>query len=228
MPAKSKAKGKRKPAVKKKLPEKLSPLQAQKTLDMEFANLAKKVRDGRTLTQAERVALHQYANQGKDVGGESGPGAPVDVVRSKTKLADALGVSRRTLQNHWNDPGRPNARSDGAYDLLSFRQWAIAAGFGKAEEMGGEELPTKQELEARHLLVRIDIAQLNLAQKRKELIPRKDHRQGLRWLASIFVNALDDLPERLGLLGVSLEGVEIAEAECQRTKQQVQQVIEKG
>lgn len=206
----------------------LSADEARKTLDMEFSNLANKVRSGRTLTKAERVALHQVAYGSENTDSGSLEASPVDVVSTKTALAKVLGVSRRTLQNHWNDPGRPSARSDGAYDVMQFRQWSIAAGFGKSEEMTSDVLPPKQELEARLLLIKIDHASLALSQKRKELIPRSDHRAGLKWLAAIFTQALDGIPERLALRGVNESTRELVLLECKETKEQIARFIAKA
>jgi hypothetical protein len=118
--------------------------QADKLVRRNISNLVKKVAEGRTLTQSE-LALVQAAAEGSD------PTTAKAWASDQVELAEALGVTRKTIQR-WREDGAPSPESDGRWSVTAWKAWMQANGKHGKED----NTPSRQQLEAKRLLLMND------------------------------------------------------------------------
>ena len=134
--------------------------QADQILRADFANIVRKVKNGKPLTSQERALLQARAS-----GQMEGPAR----VTTKVQLAKLLGVSRRGLQNWTNLEGWPKANPDGSWDLVACREFVRGHGLKPSEE-----LPETERLKARRLLAQCRKLEVEIGQREAKLIERDD------------------------------------------------------
>src|SRR5690606_10424110 len=125
----------------------ITPELAQKALRVEAANVLKKLEGGKTLNASERALIQSIAEGGS-------PDEALAWAKTKVELANALGISRMTL-DRWlklkrNRPPRPAA--DGRWNVVEWKRWMKETGRGggvDGDELD-EELP---RLNAKRLLL---------------------------------------------------------------------------
>ena len=99
------------------MPE-IDPKLAQKVLDADLANMAKRVQEGKNLTANQRAHFMQAT--GQIALPESG------VAKNKVELAGILGVTRQTIYKWQKHEDCPVPNSDGTYN--------IADGFARPQD----------------------------------------------------------------------------------------------
>jgi phage terminase Nu1 subunit (DNA packaging protein) len=168
---KKKAPARKRAPAKKAAPSKpSSPITAdiaERLLRADLANIVRKVKSGKTLTAQERRTL-QAASDGDD-----DATAPA-FVKNYTELAEILGVTRRTLQDWRKMEGAPQAASNGEHDVAAwqdFQRRIGGKGAAQPEDTEAEDgLPTEPILKRRKLLLFCREKEMQLAEKRGELI----------------------------------------------------------
>ena len=143
---------------------------AERILAADFKNIVKKVKDGKTLTQAELARVQSRASKAMD--------ASVTTARNVTELASVLGVARQTL-NRWRKlDGAPEPRPNGSHSVVEWRQ------FMAANDLEGTAVSTDLEaLKARKLLADIEDRELRTAVRKGEFVPLEQVR--LDWMACV-------------------------------------------
>lgn len=94
---------------------------ATRILRADAANLAKKVKAGRTLTAPERQLLLNIRR------GENSPSALIHS-SSQAALAKVLGVKQATIAKYRKRAGNPGKRSDGDYEIEAWRRFLTQCG----------------------------------------------------------------------------------------------------
>jgi hypothetical protein len=140
-------------------PAGLTAEQATKLIRADIGNITKKVLSGRTLSTAERALLQSVA-KGEDEG-EAGSGW----AHSQVELAEALGVDRKTVQRWLKEPGVPETRSDGRYNVVEWREWGAKNG------KKVEALPSQTVLKAKQLMLQNDKLERQLRILDREYVP---------------------------------------------------------
>ena len=127
--------------------------------------------------------------------------------KNLTELAAVLGVSRKSLTRWRESADFPPPRSDGRFEVAQVREWIAAnakcSGSGRDVPLG--DVPADlaglsyMELKQREIIVKIKIQELELAQKRKELVSLEEAKE-------ICVEILKPISQRLknmaALLGI--------------------------
>ncbi|NDD52882.1 hypothetical protein EBZ39_03210 [bacterium] len=133
---------------------------AKELLEKDLANIAKRVSAGYKLTKAERALLNVHAAQNPDAG--------QTYAGSYVELADALGVSRRTIQEWRKRPHAPTPASDGRHDVMAWRVYMRQHGLAQHTE------PTtldEDQLKTRKLLAEVEERELKVAIKKEQYVP---------------------------------------------------------
>ena len=148
----------------------ISPEAADRILSADFKNIVKKVKDGKTLTQAELARVQSRAAQARD--------NSLTTASSLTQLASILGVARQTL-NRWRKlDGAPVPKSNGSHSVIEWRQ------FMAANDLEGNSSSTDLEaLKARKLLADIEDRELRTAVRKGEYVAVEQVRQ--EWTTQI-------------------------------------------
>jgi hypothetical protein len=87
----------------------------------ELRAILAKQQEGKTLTKADKDTLDKLTVKSKS-------GAGGTYVSSQVKLAEAIGVDRKTLWRWKKNPSFPKARADGRYNVQEVVQWKEANG----------------------------------------------------------------------------------------------------
>src|SRR5437867_2355602 len=151
-------------------PVSLTAEQAAILLKGDLRNLAKKVQQGKTLSESERNLLQSTLS------GET-PSAD-EYAKNAVELAAMLGVDRKTVQRCRKIDGNPGVRPDGRYHVPSWRAWKLAR---QGDGSEGEEL-SQSILRARQILLQNQKLAFQLAVLRREYVPDSDVE---KWGASL-------------------------------------------
>ena len=148
----------------------LPPDAAEKIIAADFRNIVKKVKEGKTLTQAELARVQSRASQARDTS--------ITVARSLAELASVLGVARQTL-NRWRKiDGAPLPKPNGSHSVVEWRQ------FMQAHYLEGNSASTDMDaLKARKLLADIEDRELRTSVRKGEYIPLEQVR--LDWTTCV-------------------------------------------
>lgn len=133
---------------------------AEKILTADFANLIKKVQRGKTLTAQERQLV-----QARSLGVDSATAK----AKNKVELAQILGVSRKTIDRKAKDPDSPKPAANGEWDVVAWREFLKHKGIA-----GKEDLPEKERLSARRLLVQCERLEFELDMRKREYVRRAE------------------------------------------------------
>lgn len=146
----------------------LTPELAKKALLVEAGNVLLKLKAGKTLTAGERALIQSVAE------GEN-PGEAKAWAETKVELANALGVSRMTI-DRWvklKRNGPPKAEANGRWSINEWKRWMKQTGRGGGLDGDAldDELP---RLNAKRLLLINERLELDNAERRGELISREE------------------------------------------------------
>lgn len=122
-------------------PTTISKHDAINLLSQNFANMQKKVANGKTLPASELVVVKKIL-EGDNLGGfvESATtpaGKEKNFAKKQSELAEAVGVDRRTIQRWLKEPGNPGKRDDGRYEISAWKHYAKLKGHNTGEDDGG-------------------------------------------------------------------------------------------
>lgn len=141
----------------------LSRRQAEILLRSDLANLAKKVKAGKTLTAGERNLLQSALGGGK--------ASTAEYVDNVTELAEILGVTRQTIGNWKKIEGNPGTKADGRYHVPSWREFQRLR--GHTDDAAAEDAPISvATAKARQILLQNERLEMRILRERGDLIPK--------------------------------------------------------
>lgn len=196
----------------------LPPEVARKLLNKDFANLIKRVHEGKKLTRAERTMLQNLAD------GADHSSAPTHA-RNYVELAEILGVSRQSLGAWRRRKDSPKPAANGLHDVGAWHK------FMSLYNLKGATLPESDEetrLKARKLLAEVEERELRVAVKKGLYAPLDVVKQ--EWTTRIgrAVHLLrnkfeSELPPILS--GLDAAGIQ---EECRRAIDEVMTILHEG
>jgi len=149
----------------------ITPEMAEKILAKDYANIVKKVSEGKPLSKAERDLIRAKADSIAD--------DSVTIAKDLTELADLLGVSRQTLYAWKKLDGAPDANANGSHSVIAWRQFVKTQGLHP-----GKGATDKQDaLKARKLLAEVEQRELRTALLKGEYVPLEQVR--LEWTTCV-------------------------------------------
>lgn len=182
-----------------KPPVTISPAHAELLLRRNLANLANKVKDGKTLSSKE-LALLESA-----LAGESAPTA-TEYADTQDELAKILGVSRKTIGRWRKIEGNPGAQPDGRLHVPSWRAFKATRPSGELDDC---DAATASQAKAQQILLQNEKLKVQIAILRKLYMPCAEvERIGGELGASI-----RKIVSTIHLAAPSVVGVSVAEAE---------------
>jgi len=184
----------------KQEPGGISPEQAAKVLAADLANMVKKVASGQTLSPRERELLQNVSHRGKAA--KEGDG----LVKNHTHLAEALGVSRRTIIRYSKREDAPRPRPNSSHSVSEWRKF-----LAKHNVVDDEEDLSSTELKAKQILLQNQKLEHQLAVLRGEYMATVDVEQ---MVASMVEQAKRVLLSGPASLAPQVVGMTIPEAEA--------------
>lgn len=152
-------------------PQSITPEVAERILAKDYANIVKKVSEGKPLTKVERELIRAKA--------ESITEDSVTVAKDLTELASVLGVSRQSLYTWRKLEGAPGPAANGSHSVIAWRM------FMKQRDLnGGRSAIDKQEaLKARKLLAEVEQQEIKTAILKGEYVPLEQVR--VEWTTQV-------------------------------------------
>lgn len=147
------------------MPEPISKSAADIILDADFKNIVQKVKDGKTLTNAERARVQARA---------AGSTEELAYAHTVVELAAALGVTRRTIATWRKMEGSPQPTANGSHDVAAWRDFVNAHGLKGAIDSSADNT---EALKARKLLAEVEERELKVAIKKGEYVRIEEVRQ---------------------------------------------------
>ena len=111
---------------------------AQKVLDADLANMAKRVNEGKNLTANQRAHFMQATGQM--------PLPETGLAKNKVELAAILGVARQTIYKWTKLDEAPSPNQDGTHNIADWLAFVKMRHLKGAEEEGGMALPDRKLL----------------------------------------------------------------------------------
>lgn len=146
----------------------ITPDMAEKILAKDYANIVKKVTEGKPLTKVERDLIKAKADGCDD---------SVIFVKTWDELAKLLGVTVRTV-NRWRKiEGAPEARADGNIPVIEWRQ------FVRERELKSGGDARTEALKARKLLAEVEQREIKTAIMKGEYVPLEQVK--LEWTTQV-------------------------------------------
>lgn len=123
-----------------------------------MVNLVRRVKKGHKLTKEERAMLQSLA---------AGPVQANGTAKNYVALADALGVTRRALQNWRKLPGAPSPEANGQHSVVAWRHFCTLH-----DLKGGDDPRAVDEtaLRARKLLAETEEKEIAVAIRKREWV----------------------------------------------------------
>ena len=149
-----------------------------------------KKRDGKRTERAKETA---GSGPGGGVYGGQEPGELW--AATIQEACELLGIARATFYNHREEPGFPPPDAGQGWPLQRLREW-----FERAGILGGEdedETISRGAETARKLRAQRQLLEIELAQRRREVVGRDEARGELVRLARLFVAGLQDMVDEL-------------------------------
>lgn len=179
----------------------LPPDMARKVLRRNLANLVEKVQRGKPLTNAEHAMMEALA-EGRD------PQTAKPWARNQVELANALGVSRRSIWE-WRKAGAPAPAENGRWNIAAWRAWMKANG-KTGSEFDDAEFAVAKKATCRRLVLLNQKLEHEIAIFKGEWTKNEDVERDLAALAAAAKKVFDLLPAKLAPQVVRLS---VAEAE---------------
>ena len=111
---------------------------AQKVLDADLANMAKRVNEGKNLTANQRAHFMQATGQM--------PLPETGLAKNKVELAAILGVARQTIYKWTKLDEAPSPNQDGTHNIADWLAFVKMRHLKGADEEGGMALPDRKLL----------------------------------------------------------------------------------
>lgn len=179
-------------------PPVLDPEQAGVLLKANYRNLAKKVQAGKTLSAAE-INLLEGLKGGTEATKQSHAADQVE-------LARILGVSRKTIQRAIKTGDSPGAKSNGTYEIATWRAYLAARGTLDDNDAG----LSQTQLKARQILLQNQKLEFQLSVLRREFVPAESVE---KW-GSELASAIRKTVVQIHLVAPSVVGCTVPEAEA--------------
>jgi hypothetical protein len=135
--------------------------QAKTLLRGDLANLAKKVKGGKTLSASERNILQSALAGDKPSG--------VEYCDTIIQLAELIGVTRKTIQRWRKIEGSPEPRPDGRWHVPSWRQFKIQR---HGEDGTDDDDVTQASARCKQILLQNERLTMRILVEKKDLIPK--------------------------------------------------------
>ena len=116
----------------------IDPNLAQKVLDADLANMASRVKSGKTLTSQQRAHFLQATGQM--------PLPETGLAKNKVELAGILGVARQTIYKWQKIGGSPKANADGTHNIAEWLAFIKMQNLKGSEDEGGMDLRDRKLL----------------------------------------------------------------------------------
>jgi hypothetical protein len=196
--------------VKEPETTKITREQASVLLKADLANLARKVKEGKTLSAGERNLLKNALSGEPEA-------STATFAKNMVEMAAILKLNRKTIQRELKMEGCPGRRPDGRYDVQAWKAWREnRRGIDTAEGM------TQSELRARQILLQNQKIEFQLAQLRGEFIPVVDVE---KWVSDMVLAAKRILYSMPPSLAPQVVGVSVPEAE-RRIRESIDESLE--
>ena len=122
-------------------PQTISKQDAIDLISQNFANMQKKLANGKTLPASELVMVKKIL-EGDSLGGfvetpTTETGKEKKFAKKQSELAEIIGVDRRTIQRWLKEPGNPGKRDDGRYEIASWKHFAKLKGHKSGDDESG-------------------------------------------------------------------------------------------
>ena len=111
---------------------------ARQVLDADLANMAKRVKEGKSLTANQRAHFLQATGQM--------PLPETGLAKNKVELAGILGVARQTIYKWTKLDEAPSPNQDGTHNIADWLAFVKMRHLKGAEEEGGMALPDRKLL----------------------------------------------------------------------------------
>ncbi len=123
-------------------------------------------------------------------------------VENQQALSEALGCDRRTIQRLLKLDGNPGKRSDGSYPVVEWKKWT--AEHGRLRK--GRVSTDKEALEMQAIILRNERLELDLAERRGELMGVEEVNKVLTDMMGAFVQGIRGLKHSLSpqVVGMSV------------------------
>ena len=139
----------------------IKPGDAAILLKGDLANIAKKVKGGKTLSKGERDLLQASVSGGIP--------STAEYCDTQDELGRLIGVTRKTIQRWRKLDGSPEPRADGRWHIPSWRQFKISR---QGDDEDEEENPIQSVARARQILLQNERLEMKILEEKKELIPK--------------------------------------------------------
>lgn len=188
----------------------ISKADADKILDADFANIVRKVREGKTLSSGERARVQAQA---------AGSTETLAVARNLVELSNALGVTRRTLSNWRKMKGAPQPAANGSHSVTEWRDFVRANDLKCGSDTTGLQT---EALKARKLLAEVEERELKVAVRKGEVVSTDLVRR--HWLTLVgkaislmrakFENELPPIMSGMDAQGIRMEAAKAIDEVC--------------
>jgi hypothetical protein len=155
-----------------------------------------------------------------DMASEKSKTIPAEWAFNQVELAENLGVDRKTIQRWLKIDGCPEAKSDGRYNILEFKEWALKTGrkYESDEDFDSDE---RNKLEVRRLRTICERLDLELEVQKGNYSANEDVEIMVRRMVSSARKVLSQIPSQLA---PQLSGLATADIEI-RLKQAVEEAL---
>lgn len=136
----------------------------QRVLDKDIENIIKKVAQGKPLSAIERARIEAY-NRGE------APSEDQTYVGSLVELAEALGVTRMTVDRWRKKKGAPKPAPNGKHNVVKWRE------FVRANDLKTPEIPEEEALKLRKLHAEVQQAELKVEVAKRGYISIEEIRE---------------------------------------------------
>lgn len=188
-------------------PPNLTSEQAGLLLKADLANLAQKVKQGKTLSASERNLLHS-ALAGDKL-------SDVEFAKNAVELADLLGVDRRSISRWRKTEGNPGVQPDGRYHVPAWRKFKHSR---QGEDGDGLN---QTQLKARQILLQNKKLEIQIAVLEREFMPVAE----VERIGGQLGTAIRKVVSQIHLCAPTVVGVSVAEAEV-RLKEVEDEILE--
>ena len=183
--------------------------QIQKILNADLFNLAKKVKEGKVLTQQERSLLNSSLGNNKV--------SEKTFAKNKAELAGCLGISRQSVYNYSKHRDAPRPKPNGSYRISEWIEF-VAQIKGKDPD----ETLSKPQLQAKQILLQNRKLEIQNGILEKEYVLAVDVE---KWTSDIITSAKTILLQIPSSLAPQVVGLTVAEAEL-RLKESINEALE--
>lgn len=149
----------------------ITPEVAERILAKDYANIVKKVSEGKPLSKTERDLIQAKADS---ISNDS-----ITVAKDLTELSSVLGVSRQTIHNWRKLDSAPQPAANGSHSVIEWRQFIRDNNLNQ-----GKITTDRQEaLKARKLLAEVEQREIRTAILKGEYVALEEVR--LEWTTQV-------------------------------------------